>query len=126
MSKPTYFLTDSDKCFGILWENNKLGKTLVLDNYFQLNLNQDWAIRDRNGKAIDYIDLRDFLFEIIPGSIDPIDNWDEWLKKKYKEIEERFAKIIIKEPHPKEYLSSYNETGWYIDRVINSLDNDIN
>jgi len=130
MSKPTYFLTDSEKCFGILWENSKLGKILVLDNYFQMNLNQDWTIRNRDGEAINYIDLRDFLFEIIPGSNETVDEpkdiWDKWLEVKYKEIEERFAQIIIKEPHPREYLSSYDEVEFYIDGVIQSLDNNIN
>lgn len=121
MSKPRYFITDRNGVLGILWENENLGKVLVLENKNEIDFNQDIEVRDFNG-VVNHIDLRDFLYEIIPGSHEPMNEpkhiWDEWLENVHRELEKRFADIIIEEPHPSEYLSSYNEIGWYLEDVF--------
>ena len=126
MSKPLYALCDREKVLGLLWENNNLGKVLVLYNG-EMDFNNDWMIRncDYNQNEDDInIDLREFLYDIFPCNKikKEFTNWDEWLEQKYKEIDEIFSKIIIKKPHPKEYLSNYNKINWYIDGVIESLE----
>lgn len=121
MSKPRYFITDRNSILGILWENENLGRVLVLENKNEIDFNQDIVVRDVYG-IVNHVDLRDFLFEIIPGSHELInkhkDIWDEWLENVYRELDERFADIIIEEPHPSEYLSSYDEISWYLEDVF--------
>jgi len=113
MSKPLYALCNREGVLGLLWENNNLEKVLVLYNG-EIDFNCDWSIRscDYNKNEDDInIDLREFLYDIFPCNKikKEITDWDKWLEEKYKEIEERFAQIIIKEPHPREYLSNYDE-----------------
>ena len=126
MSKPLYTLCNREGVLGLLWENNNLGKVLVLYNG-EIDFNCDWSIRncDYNKNEDDInIDLREFLYDIFPCNKIKKEfiNWDEWLERKYKEIDEKFAQIIIKKPHPSEYLSSYNEDEWFIDDFIYSLE----
>jgi len=124
MSKPIYALLDQEKILGILWENNNLGKVLVLYNS-EINFNCDWSIRncDYNKNKDDInIDMREFIYDIFPcNKINKYIDWDEWLKQKYEEIDKRFAQIIIEIPHPSKYLSNYNETNWFINNIINKL-----
>lgn len=65
MSDAKYTIKNGDSILGILWENEKLGKVLVTDG--KVDMNFDLEIYDHSKNAyVKYIDLRDFLLEVLP------------------------------------------------------------
>ncbi len=66
MSKPKYIVINGNSIVGVLWENEKQGKVLVT-NDVKIDINSDIEIRDVfTDEAVNNVDLRDFLLEIIP------------------------------------------------------------
>lgn len=67
MSKVKYAIITQEKQIGLLWENEKLGKVLVLENGVKISFNQDLEIYNVDDEKLEnHVDLRDFLLEIIP------------------------------------------------------------
>jgi hypothetical protein len=65
MSEVTHFVRNGDNITGILWNNENLGKVFVLMN--NVDMNFDLEISEATtGKIVKYVDLRDFLLEVLP------------------------------------------------------------